>query len=269
MGQPMTTPSESTAAPLPNPLRDLHHQAGAEFQPYADLEIVSTFGEPQAEYAALHKSCGMMDVPQRGILELSGKDRLSFLNNLVTNQTWDKENKRGMPTGTWVYAFFLNTKGRVVTDVNVIELGERTLLELDARLAASLRDALEKYRFGEQVKIESRVGSLHEIGLYGPDAIALLHDVTGAVTIGEGNVAVDTTVFGHSAIAWRDNPTGRDGVNLIVPADAARTVWMNLLSRHYSTTDAGKRRLRPVGWVAFNAARIEAGRPLFGIDFDD
>ena len=27
--------------------------------------------------------------------------------------------------------------------------------------------------------------------------------------------------------------------------------------------------VRPVGWAAFNAARVEAGRPLFGIDFDD
>src|SRR5262249_20463818 len=30
-----------------------------------------------------------------------------------------------------------------------------------------------------------------------------------------------------------------------------------------------KRPLRPIGWAAFNASRIEAGRPLFGVDFDD
>ncbi|MEO6435100.1 MAG: glycine cleavage T C-terminal barrel domain-containing protein, partial [Tepidisphaeraceae bacterium] len=29
------------------------------------------------------------------------------------------------------------------------------------------------------------------------------------------------------------------------------------------------RKVRPVGWAAFNATRIEAGRPMFGIDFDD
>jgi aminomethyltransferase len=29
----------------------------------------------------------------------------------------------------------------------------------------------------------------------------------------------------------------------------------------------GKRRLRPIGWAAYNACRIEAGRPLFDIDF--
>src|SRR5262249_34854605 len=26
---------------------------------------------------------------------------------------------------------------------------------------------------------------------------------------------------------------------------------------------------RPIGWAAFNATRIEGGRPIFGIDFDD
>ena len=29
-----------------------------------------------------------------------------------------------------------------------------------------------------------------------------------------------------------------------------------------------ERSARPIGWAAFNAARVEAGRPVFGIDFD-
>ena len=74
----------------PSPLLEVHRQhvcegsgATAEFQGYGDVEIVSTFGEPQAEYAAIRKSCGLMDLPQRGVIELSGRDRLSFLNNLA------------------------------------------------------------------------------------------------------------------------------------------------------------------------------------------
>src|SRR5688500_2274483 len=98
---------------VPNSLQDHHVVAPLiDFQPYDQLEIVSTFGEPQAEYAAIRKSCGLMDCPQRGILELTGRDRLSFLNNLLTNQTWDKETKSGMQSGQGVYAFFLNVKGR-------------------------------------------------------------------------------------------------------------------------------------------------------------
>src|SRR5207253_4731799 len=63
---------------------------------------------------------------------------------------------------------------------------------------------------------------------------------------------------------WRDDPAGVPGHHLIVPVGGARQIWMELL-----TTQLGKRSLRPIGWAAFNATRIEAARPIFGIDFDD
>ena len=255
---------------LPNPLRDLHEQAQAEFQAYAEVEIVSTFGEPQAEYASLRRACGMMDQPQRGILELTGKDRLPFLNNLLTNQTWDKQTKSGLAAGQGVYAFFLNTKGRIVTDMNVLELGERTLLEMDGRLVEPVRGMFEKFLFAEQVKISNRIGSLHQIWLHGPGSRDLLNAATEA-PIGDlpplGTAAA--RLFGQDAIVWRDDPTGAPGYNLIVPIDAARSVWMNLLGKFGVAQELGRRALRLVGWATWNAARIEGGRPIFGIDFDD
>src|SRR5215831_7223090 len=123
---------------IANPLLTAHQQAQAEFQNYADVQIVSTFGQPQAEYSAIHKAAGMMDLPQRGIVELTGKDRLTFLNNLISNQTFDKQTKTPMKAGKGVYAFLLNAKsGRIGVDLNVLELGERTRVEMDARLIPS------------------------------------------------------------------------------------------------------------------------------------
>src|SRR5947207_4969199 len=124
---------------IPNPLHDSHEQANAEFQAYGVVQIVATFGQPQAEYAAIHKACGLMDLPQRGVIELTGKDRLTFLNNLLTNQTFDKQTKTPLSAGAGVYAFLLNAKsGRIIVDVNVLELGERKLLELAARRVCSV-----------------------------------------------------------------------------------------------------------------------------------
>lgn len=60
---PTMQPMETTAH---NPLHHLHQQPETEFQAFGPIEIVSTFGQPQAEYAAIHKSCGMIDLPQRG-----------------------------------------------------------------------------------------------------------------------------------------------------------------------------------------------------------
>src|SRR5439155_12603486 len=98
-----------------------------------------------------------------------------FLNNLLTNQTWDKQSKAGLGAGQCVYAFILNAKsGRIITDVNVLELGERTLLELVSRMTGAILDLLEKYLFSEQVKMMSRLCDLHEIAIHGPGAGKLI-----------------------------------------------------------------------------------------------
>jgi len=73
---------------------------------------------------------------------------------------------------------------------------------------------------------------------------------------------------GTNAVIWRDDPCGVPGYFLLLPQESAAAFWMDLLAK-YSSGEVGKRQLRPAGWAVFNTTRIEAGRPLFGIDFDD
>src|SRR5207248_3039561 len=124
------------------------------------------------------------------------------------------------------------------------------------RLVGQVSETLERYRFAEQVKIVSRTDDLHEIALHGRGADAVLSELLAA------------PLFEDDIVVWRDDPTGSPGAFMIVPVVIARRVWMVLISRFGSDEDRAKRRLRPIGWAAFNATRIEAGRPIFGIDFD-
>lgn len=249
-----------------NLLLPLHQQANAEFQAYGDIEIVSTFGEPQAEYAAIRKTAALIDLPQRGVLQLTGVDRLFFLNNLLTNQTFNKETKTPMAAGQGVYAFLLNARtGRIIADLNVLELGDRTLLEADSRLLPTLQAELEKYIFAEKVQITR--STLHEIVLHGAGAGALLGQAAQSLLGSHSSQQIE--LFGIPIILWRDDPAAVPGYHLLIPAESAQTVWTNLLSQHGQSTEIGKRALRPAGWAAFNATRIEGGRPVFGIDFDD
>jgi folate-binding protein YgfZ len=202
-------------------------------------------------------------------MELTGKDRLPFLNNLLTNQTWDKAAKTGLAAGQCVYAFFLNTKGRIVADVNVLELGDRTLVETDARLVGTLAKDFEKYRFAEQVKIRSLAGEFHELVIHGPTAEGVLYDACAqSVALPVMGVKV-AKLFDVDVTIWRDDPAGVPGYHLIIPMADVPKVWRELLAKYGEAVELGKRRLRPVGWAAFNATRIEAGRAIFGIDFDD
>jgi len=252
----------------------LHVSAGAEFQPYGELtDVVTTFGEPQAEYSAIRKGAGLIDLPQRAILESTGRDRHAFLNNLLTNEIWNKETKQSLAPGTGRYAFFLNGKGRIVCDMNVLEhpAGDRTWLEMDGRLVASFCATLNKYLFAEQVKMSDMSTHLVEVALHGPGAFEALSSVSSAPPILPLPLSVATCdVAGVPVVVWRDDVCGVPGFHLVVPTESAVDLWthvtknlgeFNILTR--------KRLVRPVGWAAFNAARVEAGRPLFGIDFDD
>jgi folate-binding protein YgfZ len=246
-----------------NLLRDLHGQAGAEFQAYADIEIPSTFGNTPAEYSALHKSSGLMDMPQRAVLEATGKDRLDFLNRLLTNQTYDKQKKTGLAAGRGVYSFLLNNKGRIVADMNVLELGDRTWLEMDFRMVEEVRKALDGFLFGEDVKLANLSGSLHEVALQGPKAAEVLGGFLGMALKLQPLESLKVTLLGQPAVVFRNDLCAASGFGIILPADGVAKVWTELLAER-----EGRPALRPIGWAAFNAVRIEAGKQIFGIDFD-
>jgi folate-binding protein YgfZ len=246
----------------------LHAQAEAEFQAYGDVEIVCTFGEPQAEYAAIRKGCAMMDLPQRGILRVTGSDRIDFLNRLLSNQLALKDGKNPLTAGRGVYSFLLNNKGRIVADMNILERGDCTLLETDARNVARVKEMLEKHVFSEKVAFSSLMGTSHQVALHGPGAGEVLRQLGGNC---DGLAPLNSTAAkldAAEAVIWRDDPCGVGGYFLIVPTESAGKLWMGILST-FGGGEPGKRQVRPAGWAVFNTARIEAGRPLFGIDFDD
>ncbi|HEV8293434.1 MAG TPA: glycine cleavage T C-terminal barrel domain-containing protein [Tepidisphaeraceae bacterium] len=237
---------------MANPLHSIHEKVGAEFQTYGQTPIVLTFGEAQAEYAAIRKAAAIVDRPYRGILEVTGRDRHSFLNNLLTNQIWDKEKKIGLAAGEGVYAFFLNTKGRIVSDMNVIELGDRIWLEMEEEKVEVVRVAFEKYLFAEQVKMRSLVGEVHELFVTGPTAQEVIANVNARI--------------------FRDDICGVPGFGLIVPISEAERLWNHFTQGPQGEFEDDMRfrgLARPCGWAAFNTTRIEAGRGLFGIDFDE
>ncbi len=291
---------------MPSPLLEHHHaQPHIEMTAFGPAEIVLTFGEPQAEYAAIHKAAAIFDTPQRGLLDVSGKDRHAFLGNLLTNKIWDVATKTPLATGTGRHAFLLNLKGRIVADMNLIERGDRTLIEADARLVPMLRGLLDRYLFGEQVKLTSLMDTHAVLTLFGLGAATVLGeagiDVASLGDLGstngvlppspgipgegrdEGRAASSAGPHPNPLPAYRergpialtvwreDRLVPTPAFHLAVPRDRTIDVWTALLDRFGAIDDGrdyGKRRLRPIGWAAFNAARIEAGRPILGIDYE-
>ena len=256
--------------PPVNPLQAMHEQAEATFLPYgSDLQLVESYGEVEAEYASIRKAAALMDAPHRSVIILTGKDRLSFLHNKLTNDI------NRLTPGKGCYAYLLNLKGRIVMDMNILHTEEATLMELDRRLAGDFLQIMEKYIFSEEVRLLDGAQQLGRLTVLGPKAELLLKKVmdAGVETLAEPFRHAKRMIGKATVTVFRNDLAGETQFELIVPRDQMVTLWQILheAGGHEGGggNDPNAVSLRAIGWSAFNTARIEAGTPLYGIDITD
>jgi folate-binding protein YgfZ len=224
-------------------------------------EIIATLGEVEPEYAAIRRGAGAFDSPHRGTLVITGKDRRDFLNRMLTQEL------NGFEANQTREAFWLNRKGRIDADLMLIETGPRMLIDLDLASAAGAAKTLAEFVFTEDVEIRDASSEFHHIGVHGRLARETLAAASNdyAFNLAPGSAKV-MMIDGAEVVAARRDLTGEVGYELIMPRDKAAGVWEFLLATDH-VVGGDKRRVRPIGWHAFNIARIEAGSPLFHIDF--
>lgn len=224
-------------------------------------EILATFGELQAEYAAIRKGAGVMDCPHRGTILITGSDRREFLNRMLTQELKD------LALGMAKPSFWLNRKGRIESDLVLVELGDRLLVSLDITQVSQTIKTLSEYIIVEDVQLEDASEQFHHIGVHGPRASAVIAQIAGRGDFDLDEQRTTTVNIGDSdVVIVRSDQTGECGLHLITPISGAEAVWDALLAAEQGGNESS-RRVRPIGWYAFNTARIEAGTPLFNVDF--
>ncbi len=273
-----------------SPLAEQHHAAQAGTLVYGSgadntpsVEVVATFGELELEYAAIRKSCALLDLPQRGVIELTGGERIDFLNRMLTQEL------KNLPPYSSRRAFWLNRKGRIDADLRVVHLPSRTLLDVDVLAVQRTIEGLSAYIITEDVEIRDATAATHRFSLHGPTSLTLLAEIShpgdaaapAISTLSHGQACV-VTIADQEVVIARDDSAGEIGLELTMPVAAAAAVYGALTEhgidpggeqaqalRDPATADAlGARvRLRPAGWMAYNIARIEAGSPIYNIDF--
>ena len=120
------------------------------------------------EYLALAHGAAVVDRTGRGRLRLTGADRRSYLQGLLTNDIVALE------AGTGCYAALLTAQGRMLADMRVLETGEEILMDLPATVVGRVRDHLVQFIFSEDVNVEDITASTLQWGAYGPQSAAVL-----------------------------------------------------------------------------------------------
>ncbi|MFC0407826.1 CAF17-like 4Fe-4S cluster assembly/insertion protein YgfZ [Roseomonas elaeocarpi] len=86
-------------------------------------------------------------LPHRGVVELSGDDRISFLQGLVSNDV------AATAAGKAVWAALLTPQGKWVADFFVVAEGERLLIDCEREQAAALVAKLGRFRLRSKVAL--------------------------------------------------------------------------------------------------------------------
>jgi folate-binding protein YgfZ len=270
----------------PTPLHASFDAADAHWERYGPLTpggpviaIAGAFDIIDLEYAAIRRTCALIDLPTRGTVEVTGADAIAFLHRMVTQEL------KNWPAMTARQAFWLSRKGRIDADLRLLNLtdqsGPRVLIDADALVAPAAAQSLGSYVIADDVTITDVTQSWHRLGLHGPGAGALLaragEPVAGLPAPAElapGQVT-RVRIAGAEVIADRCDTAGEIGLELWIKAHDLSAVFEKLLQFAHADHPAlqpgpaphPRAALRPIGWHAFNVARIEAGTPLFNVDF--
>ena len=123
-------------------------------------------------YQAARQRAASIDRSSRGRIVVSGKDRASYLQGLLTNDI------AALVAGSGCYSAYLTPQGRMISDMWVYELGDVILLSLPSvETKNTVLAKLDQFIFSEDVQLGDVTDAFAQIAVVGPAAA----QVVGAV----------------------------------------------------------------------------------------
>jgi folate-binding protein YgfZ len=208
------------------------------------------FGNATDEFAALRSTCGVYDLNNRAKIQLTGTDRVRWLNGMVTN------NVRDLPIGQGIYAFLLNPQGHILGDLIAYSRGEHILVDTEQSQLEKILATFDHYIIMDDVEVANISDKLSAIGLTGPTAEAVLK-------------AAEFEVPELKPLQLADVPWQQTNVSIVRGESVSfpsYEIWV--APEHAAAVREALQRAGavPVGREALELYRIALGIPLYGKD---
>jgi folate-binding protein YgfZ len=235
-------------------LRPYHDLSGAIFRPEAGWSVPAGYGPLDAEVRVVRTRAGMIDLSDRAKIELTGSERVPFLDGLVTTDL------KVLAAGMSTYALLLNEKSRVLGDLRVYVLADSLVLDIDAAQKDSILRLLEKARVSDDVEFRD-LGPCGHIEVHGPASGEKVAGVVGADVRSLSDDAFLTFSVDrhHDGHVVRLRTFREDGYAIWSAGAILAEMW-----ERFVRSD-----VPPIGRDASEVLRIEAGVPRFGVDMGE
>ncbi|WP_351229973.1 folate-binding protein [Streptomyces sp. NPDC002133] len=145
-----------------------------------DEGVAAHYGDLFREQRALANGTGLVDLSHRGVLTVSGPDRLSWLHLLVTQHVSD------LPAGRATEALVLSAHGHIEHALYLVDDGETVWAHVEPGTQEELIAYLESMKFFYQVEVADRT-----------DEFAVVHLPAGSIAEVPDGVVVQETAQGR------------------------------------------------------------------------
>lgn len=189
------------------------------------------------------------DLSDRTQIELTGTDRIKFLNGFSTNDI------KSLQAGDGCEAFLTNVKGRVLAHVFVFATANSLWIDTIPGQETVIINHLDRYLIREDVQLNGRSQERGELFLTGPVAAQLLMLDPELPPFG----SVTREAFGVPLEIRRADILGSPGFLLSIPRSVVQSTRQSLLTIGCLAGSAEE----------FETRRIEAGFPYQGRDISD
>jgi folate-binding protein YgfZ len=212
--------------------------SGAVEAEWPDEGVAAHYGDPGREQRAMPEGQVLVDRSNRGVVKVTGQDRLGWLHSLTSQHV------EHLAPGSTKEALVLSPQGHVEHHLTLTDDGAATWIHTEPHTAKELVDFLNSMRFMMRVEVEDLSGALAVQTVVGP-----LPADGGVLSATDAAPSADLLAKGEAAVVMQ-NPFG---IVLIVVPDAVGKLAATL----------------PVaGMWAFEAARIAARIARPGLDTD-
>ena len=212
-----------------------------------------------AGYQAALEGVALLDLSNRGKVEVTGPDRLTFLHAMITNDVTELPDWQGR------YGAFLTSTGKMVSDFYYYRFPDRVFLDLAPCLLSTTIETLEKFIIMDEVFLTDASERFGHLSLQGPRSGDLLQEVLP--------VDLPTAQYQLQAEQWQKaevwivakSHLAASGFEILCPAEAT-TALRNQIETRGRGLGLG---LELLSEAAAEVLRVEAGHPRYGVDMTE
>jgi folate-binding protein YgfZ len=197
-------------------------------------------------YKAATETAAITDLDVFGLLKLTGADRITWLQGMITNDV------EKLATGAGCYAAHLTPQGKILAHMDLFKDHDALWLSLERAAIPKLKAAFDKLLIMEDVQVTELSDDYSILSLFGPDA-------AGHVAKWLGCDLQLTSQCSHQAFDDTRVVRSRLGYEIWLPRAQADGVLRFFADHGVTAIDHG----------TWDVLRTEAGVPIYGVDIDD